>query len=233
MILEMIIIVSKFVTIVSTPLLCVECELRQLTLLCHHHWRMWWWTLCGDRWHYCANTTVVCGLWMETVDTIVSTSLTFVVVDTVWRQMPLLCQHHWRVWTANGSSWHYCVITTDVCGGGLFVATDATMVSTPLLCVDCELSQLTLLCQHNWRVWWWTLCGDRCHYGVNTTIVSGLWMEAVDTIVSSPLTCVVVDSVAADVTIVLTRLLYMNCNWHQFTLSFFVGFVLLDLLFFV
>ena len=147
--------------------------------------------------------------------------------------MSLLCQHHCCVWNVNWGSWHYCVITTDVCGDGLCVATDDTIVPTPLSCVDCEWRQLTLLCQHHWRLWWWTLCGDRCHYCVNTTDVSGLRMEAVDTIVSSPLTCVVVDSVAADVTIVLTRLLYMNCNWHQFTLSFFVGFVLLDLLFFV
>ena len=48
-------------------------------------------------------------------------------------------------------------------------------------------------------------------------------MEAVDTIVSTLLTCVVVDCVAADDTIVSTPLLYMNCNSHQFSLGFFVG----------
>ena len=131
----MIIVVSKFVTIVSTPLLCVNCELRQLTLLCHHHWRVWWWTLCGDRWHYCVNATVACGLWMEAVDTIVSTPVACVVMDSVWRQMTLLCQHHCRVWTVNWGSWHNCVITTDVFRGGLCVVTDDTIVSTSLTCV--------------------------------------------------------------------------------------------------
>ena len=111
--------VAKEATIESTPLTCMDCEWKQLTLLCHHHWRVWWWSL--------------------------------------WQQMPLWCQHHYCVWTVNWVSWHYCVNTTDVCGGGLCVATDATMVSTPLLCLNCEWKQLTLLCHHHWRVWWWTL----------------------------------------------------------------------------
>ena len=117
--------------------------LLNLSLLCQHHYCVWWWTLCGDRCHYCVNTTVVCGLWMEAVDTIVSTSLTCVVVDCV--------------------------------------ATDDTMMSTPLLCVDWELRQLTLLCHHHWRVSWWTLCGDRWHYYVNTTAIYELQLTPVHT----------------------------------------------------
>jgi len=39
------------------------------------------------------------------------------------------------------------------------------------------------------------MCFYICHYSVNTIVVYKLWMEAVDTIVSTPLTSVVVDSV--------------------------------------
>jgi len=60
--------------------------------------------LCGDRWHYYVNTTVVCGLRIEAVDTIVSSPLTCFVVDYVWRQMTLLCQHHCYIWTAVDTS---------------------------------------------------------------------------------------------------------------------------------
>ena len=177
-----------------------------LPLLYQHHCRVW--TVNGGIWCYCVNTTVVYGLWMEAFDAIVSTPLS--CVDREWRQLTLLCQYQCRVWTLNGGSWHYCVNTTVVCG--LWMEEVDTIVSTPLSCVDSEWRQLTLLFQHHCRVW--TVNGGNWHYCVNITDVcgGGLCVAAHDTIVSTPL-------------------LYMNCNWHQFTLGFFVGFVLLDLLF--
>ena len=94
-------------------------------------------------------------------------------------------------------------------------------------CIFDVFLHLPLLCQHHWHVWWWALWGGRWHYCVNITDVcgGGLCVAADETIVSTLLTCVVVDCVATDDTIVSTSLLYMNCNWHQFTLGFFVGFV--------
>ena len=103
-----------------------------MPLLCQHNWRVWWLTLCGG------------GLCVAADDTSVSTLLTCVVVDSVWRQMTLLCQHHYCVWTVNGGSWHYCVNITDVCGGGLCVAADDTIVSTPLLYMNCNSHQFSL-----------------------------------------------------------------------------------------